>query len=400
MNRTRTRIPVIAAIAAAVLTGAQAGGAAAQSGESDGLPADVRAVAAIAPVRTDNGGRALDVYRALIPRGLEMPSEPAVGVWLAELASGRALDGRPQDEASHWIEGAIQIRVRRGAEDGWLNIHYPVTAEFWFQAGRMVGLPKRHAEASITENGAGWTAQATPTGVGGGPAILMDWKPAPGGDPAALRRAYRIAQDPFFTLNPPLEGPELMRFKDELRPPTPAQLLVPGGPPPYSSGASPQGGTVRLRLRPKVDDYNEDLPDIFPRGASLADLMDTDQVVPGTHAFFALTVNSESRTIGTGGYPGKAGSAGPAGGPLRLKLGCWRGRGKAVLSGSQVGQVRRVAFYVNGRRAARDGERPFKRRIGRRRFGKARKWRVRARARMSDGRIRKVRRTRKPCRRG
>jgi sulfoquinovosidase len=47
-------------------------------------------------------------------------------------------------------------------------------------------------------------------------------------------------------------------------------------------------------------------PRFFPAGTSLADLIDTDQVATGTHAFYAVALNSESETLGEGGY-----SAGP-----------------------------------------------------------------------------------------
>jgi hypothetical protein len=120
--------------------------------QSEGPNAEIRAVSAIAPLRTDSGDRARNVYRALIPEPLTMPAEPAVGVWLADLAYG-AGRGRPADDASHWLEGAVQIRVRFGELEGWYPIHYPVTAEFWWSAGRSAGLPKRRATAAIVPDG-------------------------------------------------------------------------------------------------------------------------------------------------------------------------------------------------------------------------------------------------------
>lgn len=329
-----------------------------QAGEPDGLAADVRSVSAIAPLRSDNGRRALEVYRAVLPRGVELPREPAVGVWLAELSSVRSADGRPFDPASHWIEGAIMLRVRRAGEDGWYPIHYPVTAEFWFQAGRSVGLPKRRASAAIARDGAGWRASAVPSGSGPSESMVLGWQPAGGGDPAALRRAFDIPSDPFFVLNPAMRGPDLMRVEYQLNRPYPFQTLMPGSAPAFDPASpSPQGGSVRLRLRPDIDAAQEpDLPKVFPPGTSLADVVDTDQMVPGTHAFYALTVNSSSKKVGEGGYtapgPAPASSSPAAGRPDSARRGCRR--------------VRYVSLGV--RRLRRSRVRSIRARIGRRRI--------------------------------
>jgi hypothetical protein len=54
-----------------------------------------------------------------------------------------------------------------------------------------------------------------------------------------------------------------------------------------------------------IDSINEDLPKIFG-GFQLGDIVDLDQTVPGSHAFYALTLGSESEAIGQGSYPGTA----------------------------------------------------------------------------------------------
>lgn len=282
------------------------GGEPAPGEAQTGLLADIRAVSAIAPLRSDDSGRVLALYRALIPDGLELPAEPAVGFWLAELSSLRALDGRPLDPATHWIEGAVQLRVRHGDTEGWYPIHYPVTAEFWFHAGRYVGLPKRRADASIVRNGDGWRAAAIPKGVGGITSMSLDWMPASGEDPLAIERAYRIPTNPLLVLNAPMRGPELTRTQYSLGRPSPLHgllTLLPGGAAAYSPTATADAGRVHLRIHPDLDAVQEsDLPRIFPAGTSLADLIDTDQIVPGSHAFFSVTLGSTSQTIGSGGY--------------------------------------------------------------------------------------------------
>ena len=254
------------------------------------------------------------------------------------------------DDASHWIEGAVQIRVRHGNTEGWYPIHYPVTAEFWFNAGRAVGLPKRHAGASILPQGTGWTATATPRGTSGGPSMSLAWQPAGGQAPAALQRAYRIPTDPLLVLNSPLRGPELSQTQYILNKPQPFQALVPGSPKPYSDGAPPDGGLVSLDIRPNLDALQEpDLPKIFPAGTDLSDMVVPKQTVPGTHAYFALTLGSQSKTLGQGGYRTKRSvgpepSARPA--CARRKTVTFRAR---VIPGVRI---RRLRAYVNGRKAA------------------------------------------------
>jgi hypothetical protein len=281
----------LAALAAAVLLALPAS-ASAQSGPG----VEIRAVATIAPLRTDNGDRAREVYRALIPNGLEMPAEPAVGVWLADLAfvAGR---GRPNDDASHWLEGAVQIRVRHKDVEGWYPIHYPVTAEFWFNAGRYVGLPKRHATAAIVPDGEGWSATANPRDTTGDPSYRMDWQPA-AGQPTT---AFSIPSDPLLVLNKPLEGPDLMRVQYSLDKPG---FVAPGGPPAFDpENPQPDAGLVRLRVRDDLDALQEaDLRKVFPPGSSLGDLIVTDQTLPGTHKFASVGLGSTSEKIGEGGY--------------------------------------------------------------------------------------------------
>ncbi len=325
-----------------------------QSEDEDdgGAGVEIRAVSAIAPLRTDNGARAETVYRALIPNGLEMPAEPAVGVWLADLAfvAGR---GRPADDASHWLEGAVQIRVRRGDVEGWYPIHYPVTAEFWFNAGRYVGLPKRHATAAIVPDGAGWSATAVPRGTTGDPSYRMDWQPAAG----QSTRAFSIPSEPLLVLNKPLEGPDLMRVQYSLGRPG---IVVPGGPPAFDpKDPQPEPGLVRLRVRDDLDALQEpDLPRIFPPGSSLGDLIATDQTLPGTHKFASVALGSTSEKIGEGGYGPRDHAQPPKGerpGGDAARRGPCRSRRVVTFRFRAVpgARVRRVRVLVDGRPARR-----------------------------------------------
>jgi hypothetical protein len=278
-----------------------------------GMPADIRSVTAVAPVRDDNGKRAMEVYRALLPKGMEAADQPSVGVWLADLTAGRNVDGRPYDHGLHWVEGAIALRVKRGAEEGWYPVHYPVTAEFWFHAGRAVGLPKRRANASFTRTkvAGGWRAQATPSAIGGGPSIDMAFTPSG----QATERTTEIAGLPLqqmFVLNSPFEGPDIERVQYSVTKPYDAQRLDPVGAPPYSGKLEPVAGDVRLQLRTNLDEINEDLPGL-PEGASLGDVIDPDQVVPGAYLYNAVGLGSSNAVVGQGGYerPRANGKASP-----------------------------------------------------------------------------------------
>jgi hypothetical protein len=280
-----------------------------------GLPTDIRAMSAVAPVRTDNGPRAMEVYRALLPKGIGLPAQPRVGVWLADLTAGRNVDGRPHDPGLHWAEGAVALRVKHGDQEGWYPVHYPVTGEFWFHAGRYAGLPKRRANASFTRSGAGWRAQATPSAIGGGPSIDMTFTPA-GEATEATREISALPLQPMFVLNSPFRGPSLERMQYSVAKPYPFQTTDPVGAPAYSGELQPVAGDVRLRLRTNLDRINEDLPGL-PEGAHLGDLVDAEQTVPGALLYNAVSLGSASTKVGEGGYaeprPNGKGSPLPAG---------------------------------------------------------------------------------------
>lgn len=391
------RVTLLALFAALVC----ASGAGAQEEEPDGLAVEIRAVAAIVPVKT--GARARQAYAKLIPRGLEWPSRPEVALWLSELSVPRNVPGRPPDDASHWLEGAIDIRVRRGKREGWYPVHYPVTAEFWWQAGRAVGLPKRRADASIVPAGNGWRATATPRGTAT-PSYVLDWKPNPGAPAAAVERAFRLPSAPMFPLNAPFEGPDLMRVQYHLRPPYPAQTALPGSAPPYSASARAQRGRVRVRMIADLDPVNEDLPRIFG-SYKLGDFVDLDQTVPGSHAFYALTLGSESEAIGSGGYPGNAkpgGGGGPGSDPNGGKdpkgRYCKR-KTKLVVrfDESQIGELQAAEAWANKRQLGVRELGGNRVRVNLRGLERPRTYRIRVVAKGTFGRSATIRRTMRLC---
>jgi hypothetical protein len=195
---------------------------------------------------------------------------------------------------------------------------------------------------------------------------------------------------PLFALFEALRGPDLTRVKFTPTPKVPGTMLPP-----------PQPGTVAMRIDPDVDSFDDTLPDLFKeRGATLADLIDTDQVLPGTFTQYDQNLILDTRTIGTGGgygTPGTRPTGRPAQAPLRLVLGCRRGKLRARLVGSALGRVRRAAIYGERRRGLPERRRPYFRAIPRSYF-RGKVWGVRAVVRFKDGRRLTLRRSARSCR--
>jgi hypothetical protein len=274
-----------------------------------GLQTQLRTLSTVVEPHDTDEARAL--YAALLPAPLQVPADPAVGVWLVEISPPRQVDGRPQDDATHWMEGAVQLRAQHTypdgrVEEGWFPIHYPVTAELWWQLGRAVGLPKLRGSASMLSADGAWVASARPRHQSGGPSILMTWSPADVEDSPEIRLAETNALDPLYTLIAPFEGPEVHRVQYTVAPPAPPLAWVPDGVPTYTEDYRAERGLVQLRLTGDVDaanaDPKDDLPDLFPAGTSLADLVDLTQTVPGVKQDVAVTLGSTSERIASGGY--------------------------------------------------------------------------------------------------
>ena len=291
--------------------------ATAASAADSGSPADVRVIGAVSGLRTKvvhvrrcNHGschrrtvrrldpRALRLYRALLPKGIAPAPHPRVGIWLTEVSI--PFSGDPAWTDQHWIEGAVQLRVKFGRQTGWYPIYYPVTSQFWFQAGRYVGLPKAHADAFSSATPNGWTLAVSAPG-GGAATMRLDWTrnsqaPMP---PSDQSRAETNSRGPFFVLDPPFTGPDIERVRYVVAPPsTPL-----GQAPPYVPGSAPQLGYVRIRLTSNTDAQYTDLPRIFPRGRTLRGLLPLEQTLPATYRYNAIDLNSQSEKVGSGGYP-------------------------------------------------------------------------------------------------
>jgi hypothetical protein len=244
--------------------------------------------------------RAVALYKALLPNGIAPARRLQVGIWLTEVSIPRA--GNPVWTDQHWIEGAVMLRVRFKNQDGWYPIYYPVTSEFWFNAGRAVGLPKAHASAVSHAIPGGWSLGTT-SGQTGKPTITLDWR----ADSnlrltgASQNLMESTSRGPFFVLNPAFQGPDIEDVRYLVTPPsTPV-----GAAPPYVPGSRPQLGRVHFKLLDNIDaEYGgiDGLPHIFPAHRSLSDLIALDQTLPATYRFNSIDLNSSSNKVGSGGY--------------------------------------------------------------------------------------------------
>jgi hypothetical protein len=324
-NRLGVRAFALLLLVASLIALPGATAASAASGGSNGSPADVRVIGAVSALRTRLvkvrhchrrrhhhrrctrhrkrvlDPRAVSIYKALIPKGIAPAHTLKVGIWLTEVSIPRS--GNPVWTDQHWIEGAVMLRVHFGKEDGWYPIYYPVTSEFWFNAGRAVGLPKAHANPLSNAISGGWRLGTT-SSTSGKPTITLDWRADANlrlsGDDQNLIES--TSRGPFFVLNSAFQGPDIEDVRYLVTPPSSPV----GAAPPYDPKSHPQLGRVDIRLLSDTDaEYGglDGLPHIFPAHRSLSDLISLSQTLPATYRFNAIDLNSVSNKVGSGGYP-------------------------------------------------------------------------------------------------
>jgi Acetoacetate decarboxylase (ADC) len=139
------------------------------------IPGEGWVVAAMrAPAR-----RSLSLYRSLIPDFYAMPRRPMVAFTGSRLNVGSPTVGTA-DPGQGYMESTVEIRVRRGDEEGWFPLATPVNDSSQYQAGRWVGIPKWMADLSMTpDHAAGtWTAAATAPGNATAVFERITWAPA------------------------------------------------------------------------------------------------------------------------------------------------------------------------------------------------------------------------------
>lgn len=250
----------------------------------------VRRIAATLPVRSDNEGTSLEVYRSLVPATYEIP-QPLVAVSFEEIDMPQRL--AQAGVSDPWIEATVALRVRLGEEDGWYPIARLTDSTDVYDSGRDAGFPTSMATASLAPAGSGLVGQA---GVQGVPAIEVGWQPA-NVFPSADTTSWAQLRQPFLSLSPVFEGPSRYRVKYTVKPPVPAYDWFREDTTPYAVSPSPEGltsygpqykrmGMVRVNIDPQVNRFDAGSPDPLPdlpfgEGRSLADVIQTDQVVRG-----------------------------------------------------------------------------------------------------------------------
>jgi hypothetical protein len=251
------------------------------------IPVQTRSVATMIPLRSDGAARArraFALYRRLIPAPYTAPAFPAIGVQITQIdVPSESLGGpgaAPGVPATRWLEAVIALKVRNGPEEGWFPLALPVDSAFALDLARDAGLPAVAGTLSLNELDDVKTLDAV-TGraaVGASRTLSIEWSEHPYGLAANFEDWVRN-RDPLFTRTPALTGPAAMRVKYTPKPYLPVFDLTGGAPnpvlqqPPATGLGRLRAGLVHYRLDATIDDLDRTLPDVFPRGTSLATLI-------------------------------------------------------------------------------------------------------------------------------
>jgi len=236
------------------------------------FPVQARQVTATVPLRTDNGPVALDTYRSLVRAPYTMPAEPEVGLWFVDATIPHDLG--PWRPAA-FTEASVAIKVVHEGEEGWFHLSQPTNGQGNYDLGRGVGFPKYLATTTFGREGDGWHATAHR-----GQRRTMDlrWAPGGGGPASASLTRWTLFFDPLFSLNPVFEGPAT-RTKWTVKPFVPLREVTFGHAPawlqvaPVSGLPAPTDGRMAYDLDPDLDTIDDTIPDVFPAGRTLADVI-------------------------------------------------------------------------------------------------------------------------------
>jgi hypothetical protein len=235
------------------------------------FPVQARQVTATVPLRTDNGSTALDTYRALVKPPYTMPARPQVGLWF--------VDATIPHDVGPWrpmafTEASVAIKVVHQGEEGWFHLSQPTNGQGNYDLGRGVGFPKYLATTTFAQEGDAWHATAHR-----GARRTMDLRWTPGGatGDAELTR-WTLFRDPLFSFNPVFSGPAT-RVKWTVKPFVPLRDLTFGYAPqwlqvaPVTGLPKPTDGRMAYDLDADLDTIDDTIPDIFPAGRNLADVI-------------------------------------------------------------------------------------------------------------------------------
>ncbi len=235
------------------------------------FPVQARQVTATVPLRADNAGVALETYRSLVRPPYAMPAEPEVGLWFVDATIPHELG--PWRPAA-FTEASVAIKVVHQGEEGWFHLSQPTNGQGNYDLGRGVGFPKYLATTTFGQEGAAWHATAR---RGARQTMDLRWTPGGGAASASLTR-WTLFRDPLFSFNPVFEGPAT-RTKWTVKPYVPLHDLTFGYAPqwlqvaPVTGLPKPTDGVMAYTLDPDLDTIDDTIPDIFPAGRTLADVI-------------------------------------------------------------------------------------------------------------------------------
>ena len=101
----------------------------------------------------------LGLYRELLPAEMDMPEQPAVGVFILDYVTVVPYPMKP------YLEGALAIRCEYDGEVGFYTVTMPVDSSAARDGGRSIGFPKYLAELTLGQNGESWKGVVTHEGV-------------------------------------------------------------------------------------------------------------------------------------------------------------------------------------------------------------------------------------------
>lgn len=282
--------------------------------EQYAFPLENRILGASLPLRDDNGGKALEVYKQIVKRvGYEMPVKPRLGLYLLSVTVGNELQ-RPL-VVSDYREGNLGLLVSHAGEEGFYSIGMPMNDLGAQSAGRRFGYPKYVAKMDLTDpstfgsvpNQASHTAS-----VKGRLTTSMQWTRDDKAPYPKELADVTLFRQPFFQRAEPHIGPDYWRTKLTALPLVPTKQASDGKFPEQEIGFdgvtryTPTRGFTHVRLAPNVDDQDEEssakfkLPDVFPAGTDLSDLVKLDQTVPGAYIHLQQTLYYQNKRFSRG----------------------------------------------------------------------------------------------------
>ncbi len=160
----------------------------------------------------------LDLYESLLPKPLEMPDQPMVGLFVINYNHTNPWPFTP------YLEGTVGLWCSYNGEEGWHVLTMPVTKRVSCEGGRALGFPKYVTkDISLWPADGGWKGEVKHEGE---LKLTLDYSPGLNRKLTALeeevlRSDRNKVADPIFQFVPPDKGPDLNRVKFvHLVPPT------------------------------------------------------------------------------------------------------------------------------------------------------------------------------------